>query len=257
MYQLENVRKIPSTIHYCWFGGREKPEIVQKCIDSWKKNLPEYEIIEWNENNFDIECNLYVKEAYDSKKFAFVSDYVRVYVLYKFGGIYLDTDVEVFKPFDNMLHHDSFWGFEQENYIATSTIGAMKGNKLIKIFLDSYEGKEFIKEDGNHDELTNVAIVTNILKNAGLKLNGEYQEISGMGVFYPQTYFSPYDYINCRKFITENTYAMHHFYKSWLPLKVRIKGNIKLILAKIIGGNNIARLRSITGKEGFKGNTHD
>ncbi|WP_459501953.1 glycosyltransferase family 32 protein [Bacillus sp. C1] len=254
---MENVRKIPSTIHYCWFGGREKPEIVQKCIDSWKKNLPEYEIIEWNENNFDIECNLYVKEAYDSKKFAFVSDYVRVYVLYKFGGIYLDTDVEVFKPFDNMLHHDSFWGFEQENYIATSTIGAMKGNKLIKIFLDSYEGKEFIKEDGNHDELTNVAIVTNILKNAGLKLNGEYQEISGMGVFYPQTYFSPYDYINCRKFITENTYAMHHFYKSWLPLKVRIKGNIKLILAKIIGGNNIARLRSITGKEGFKGNTHD
>lgn len=180
---MENVRKIPSIIHYCWFGGGEKPEIVQKCIDSWKRNLPEYEIIEWNENNFDIECNLYVKEAYDAKKFAFVSDYVRVYVLYKFGGIYLDTDVEVFKPFDNMLHHDSFWGFEQENYIATSTIGAMKGNKLIKTFLDSYEGKEFIKEDGNHDELTNVAIVTNILKNAGLKLNGEYQEISGMGPF--------------------------------------------------------------------------
>lgn len=255
---MENVRKIPSIIHYCWFGGGEKPEIVQKCIDSWKKNLPEYEIIEWNEENFDIECNLYVKEAYNAKKFAFVSDYVRVYVLYKFGGIYLDTDVEVFKPFDNMLHHDSFWGFEQENYIATSTIGAMKGNKLIKTFLDSYEGKEFIKEDGNHDELTNVAIVTNILKNAGLKLNGEYQEISGMGAFYPQTYFSPYDYINCRKFITENTYAMHHFYKSWLPPKVRIKGNIKLILAKIIGGNNIARLRRyIIGKQGFKENTHD
>jgi len=258
VYQLENVRKIPSTIHYCWFGGREKPEIVQKCIDSWKKNLPEYEIIEWNENNFDIECNLYVKEAYDSKKFAFVSDYVRVYVLYKFGGIYLDTDVEVFKPFDNMLHHDSFWGFEQENYIATSTIGAMKGNKLIKMFLDSYEGKGFIKEDGKHDDLTNVAVVTNILKNAGLKLNGEYQEISGMGAFYPQTYFSPYDYINCRKFITENTYAMHHFYKSWLPPKVRIKSNIKLILAKIIGGNNVARLRKyVMGKEAFKENTHD
>ncbi|MEI4801759.1 glycosyltransferase family 32 protein [Bacillus sp. NPDC077411] len=255
---MKKLKKIPRTIHYCWFGGKDKPDIVKKCIESWKKNLPEYEILEWNEDNFDINCNSYVKEAYKAGKFAFVSDYVRVHALYYYGGIYLDTDVEVFKSFNNLLHHDSFWGFEQENYIATSTIGAAKENKLIKTFLDSYEEKGFIKEDGSYDDLTNVAIVTEILKNIGLKTNGEYQEIEGIGTFYPQTYFSPYDYINCRKFITENTHAMHHFYKSWLPPKARIKGKIKLILAKIIGGDNIAKLRQHAGrKEAFKEKMHD
>ncbi|CAG9613767.1 hypothetical protein BACCIP111899_02986 [Bacillus rhizoplanae] len=247
---MKDMEKIPRIIHYCWFGEKEKPDIVKRCIDSWERNLSEYEIKEWNENNFDINCNSYVREAYKFRKFAFVSDYVRVYALYKFGGIYLDTDVEVFRPFDNMLHHDSFWGFEQENYIATSTIGAAKGNKLIKIFLDSYEEKNFMKADGSHDDLTNVAIVTELLKNIGLKMNGEYQEIEDIGAFYPQTYFSPYDYINCRKFITKNTYAMHHFYKSWLPLKVRIKSKIKLTLSKIIGGDNIAKIRGYVRRKG-------
>lgn len=242
------MEKIPRIIHYCWFGKKEKPVIVKRCIDSWKKNLSEYEIREWNEDNFDVNCNSYVKEAYESRKFAFVSDFVRVYALYKFGGIYLDTDVEVFKPFDKMLHHDSFWGFEQENYIATSTIGAVKENTLIKIFLDSYGEKKFMKEDGSYDDLTNVAVITEILKNAGLQTNGEYQEIEGIGAFYPQTYFSPYDYINCRKFITENTYAMHHFYKSWLSPKARLKSSIKIIASKVIGGENIARIRKLVSR---------
>lgn len=239
-------RNIPKVIHYCWFGRSEKPEIVKKCMEGWRIKLPHYEIIEWNEESFDINSNPYVREAYQNQKFAFVSDYVRVYALYHFGGIYLDTDVEVFKPFDDLLHHESFWGFEQENYIATSTIGTTKGNKLIKQFLDSYKGKNFVKDDGTYDQLTNVAIVTEILKNVGLETNGQYQEIEGIGAFYPQTYFSPYDYINCRKFITENTYAMHYFYKSWLPASARFKGNVKLALSKIIGGNNIAKLRNLT-----------
>ncbi|WP_373605231.1 MULTISPECIES: glycosyltransferase family 32 protein [Bacillus] len=238
------MESIPRIVHYCWFGGKEKPEIVKRCIDSWNKFLSEYEIREWNEDNFDIDCNPYVREAYESKKFAFVSDYVRVHALYNFGGIYLDTDVEVFKPFDDLLYHNSFWGFEQENYIATSTMGAVKGNDLIKTFLDSYEKKSFMKEDGSYDDLTNVAIITEILKDIGLKINGEYQEIEGIGAFYPQTYFSPYDYINCRKFITKNTYAMHHFYKSWLSPKARFKSNIKIIASKVIGGENIARIRN-------------
>ena len=101
----------------------------------------------------------------------------------------------------------------------------------------------------SYDDITNVAIVTDILKNIGLKMNGEYQEIAGIGAFYPQTYFSPYDYINCRKFITENTYAMHHFYKSWLPLSTRIKTKVKVILSKIIGGDNILRLRKLFPKQ--------
>ncbi len=233
--------KIPKTIHYCWFGGREKPEIVNRCIESWKTHLPDYQIIQWNEQNFDINCDLYIKEAYEAGKFAFVSDYARLHVLYYFGGIYLDTDVEVFKPFDDLLHHDSFWGFEQENYIATSTIAAAKGNKLIKAFLDTYSGKSFAMEGGSYE--TNVAVITAMLKKLGLKANGQYQEIAGIGAFYPQTYFSPYDYINCRTFRTENTYAMHYFYKSWLPFRARVKGRMKQTLARIIGGDNIARIR--------------
>jgi hypothetical protein len=236
--------EIPKVIHYCWFGRGPKPEIVLKCIKSWKEHLQDYQIIEWNEDNFPIDSNSYVREAYKTKKFAFVSDYVRVYALYHYGGIYLDTDVEVFKSFNDLLHHESFWGFEQENYIATSTIGAKKGNELIKLFLDSYKNNKFIKDDGSFNELTNVAVVTKILKNRGLILNGDYQEIEG-GVFYPQTYFSPYDYINCRKFISNNTYAMHHFYKSWLPIKVRIKSHLKSTISKVIGGNNLARLRKM------------
>lgn len=237
------ISTIPKRIHYCWFGGKDKPEIVKHCMASWNKHLPDYEIVEWNEKNFDINSNAYVREAYAANKFAFVSDYARVHALYHYGGIYLDTDVEVFKSFDDLLHHDSFWGFEQENYIATSTIGSSKGNKLIQLFLDSYEWKKFIKADGEFDFSTNVAIITKILEKSGLQANGQYQEIEGMGVFYPQTYFSPYDYINCRKLITSDTYAMHHFYKSWLPSTARWKSRIKVVVSKVIGGNNIAKIR--------------
>jgi mannosyltransferase OCH1-like enzyme len=237
--------KIDRIIHYCWFGGKEKPDIVKKCMQSWKNQLPGYEIREWNESNFDVNCNLYVREAYESKKFAFVSDYVRVYVLYHHGGIYLDTDVEVFKSFNDLLHLDSFWGFEQESYIATSTIGAAKGNNLIKAFLNSYKEKGFLKADGSYDDMTNVAIVTKLLEGMGLQPNGQYQEIEGLGVFYPQTYFSPYDYINCRTFMTSNTYAMHHFHKSWLSPTARLKSRLKHSLAKVIGGDNIAKLRKL------------
>jgi hypothetical protein len=242
------VQRIPKIIHYCWFGGKDKPPIVQKCMESWKKYLPDYQLKEWNEDNFDITCNSYVEQAYKSKKFAFVSDYARVHALYTEGGIYLDTDVEVFKSFNDLLHHDSFWGFEQEYYIATSTIGSEKGNELIKKFLDSYENKSFINEDGSLDDLTNVAIVTKILEGVGLRKNGKYQEIKGLGTFYPQTFFSPYDYINCRKFISDDTYAMHHFYKSWLPPKARIKSNIKLLTSKVIGGENIAKIRKLISR---------
>lgn len=240
--------KIPKIIHYCWFGNIDKPNIVKKCIDSWERNLEGYEIKEWNEMNFDINCNEYVRQAYESKKYAFVSDYARVYALYNYGGIYLDTDVEVFKTFNDLLNNESIWGFEQENYIATSTIGSKKGNELIQKFLDSYKNKTFIKEDGSFDDLTNVAIITSILKEYGLKANGEYQKLEGVATFYPQTYFSPYDYINCRNFKNEDTYCMHHFYKSWLPISVRIKCKVKKVAANLIGGNNIAKIRSVVSK---------
>ena len=155
---------IDKKIHYCWFGKGEKPDIVKKCIKTWEDKLSEYEIIEWNEDNFDINSNEYVKEAYENKKYAFVSDYVRVHALYHMGGIYLDTDVEVYKSLDEFLEEDSFWGFEEKNYIATSTIGAKQGNGLIKQFLDYYEDKSYNEMAKNIEEFTNVKIVTNIFK---------------------------------------------------------------------------------------------
>ena len=240
---IEN-NTIPKIIHYCWFGNNDKPTIVKKCIESWKENLSDYEIIEWNEETFNIECNNFVKEAYEKKMYAFVSDYVRVYALYNYGGIYLDTDVEVFKKFDDLLENDSFWGFEEEDYIATSTIGAKKGNKLIKKFLDSYENKSVLKEDGSIDTLTNVAIVSKIISDLGVKLDGTFQKVENLAAVYPQEYFSPYDYINCYSKKTDKSYAMHHFYKSWLPFSARLKAFIKKNVAKVFGGENIARLRN-------------
>lgn len=236
-------QRIPKIIHYCWFGQNEKPEIVKACLKTWDTHLDDYELIEWNESNFDLSINTFVKEAYEQKKYAFVSDYVRVYALFHYGGIYLDTDVEVYKPFDDLLHHDSFWGFEQEHFIATSTIGAVKHHPLIKQFLDGYENKSFVNDDGTFEALTNVAIVTDMLVKHGLIKNGKHQELAGIGTFYPQTYFSPYDYINCRTLITDHTYTLHHFYKSWLPPMTRVKGQLKKMMAKIIGGENIYKLR--------------
>lgn len=239
------MEKIPKIIHYCWFGKGEKPEIVKRCIESWKNNLVDYKLIEWNEENFDLNKNSFVREAYRVKKYAFISDYVRVEALYNYGGFYLDTDTEIFKSLDRFLDEESVWGYEEKNYIATSFIGAKKGNSLIKDFLDSYEGKEFLNADGSYNLETNVAVVTEILKGYGLKANGEYQNIEGLGSFYPAEYFSPYDYINCVQNKTINSYAMHHFYKSWLPRSSKVKAMIKKNLVKIIGVKNLEFLRKI------------
>ena len=241
--------EIPKKIHYCWFGRKEKPNIVKKCIKSWREKLKEYEIIEWNEDNFDITSNEFVKQAYHCGKFAFVSDYVREYVLYNYGGIYLDTDVEVYKEFSqDILSNESFWGFEEKEFIATSTIGACKGNSLIKQFLDSYNDKSFFKKDGSMDTITNVAIVSEIMKKLGVKLDGSYQEIKGVATVYPQEYFSPYDYINCYSKENKNTYTIHHYYKSWLPMSARIKTLIKKLVATIIGAENISKIRGLIDK---------
>lgn len=238
------MNKIPKKIHYCWFGGKEKPKTIQNCINSWKKVLPDYEIIEWNESNFNIECNEFVRQAYESNKYAFVSDYARLYALYNQGGIYLDTDVEVIKSLDIFLNESSFWGYEEKNRIATSTFGCEKGNKLISSFMEYYEKSKFILEDGSYNVVTNVDILTNMLKDIGMKLDGKYEKLDEITI-YPQEYFSPYDYINCIDKRNENTYTIHYFYKSWVPINIKIKSFIKSKMAKIIGGNNIAKIRKL------------
>lgn len=234
-------------IHYCWFGGAEKPKLVLKCIESWKKRLPDYEIKEWNENNFDIECCRFVKEAYQARNFAFVSDYARAKALYKYGGIYLDTDVEVLKSFDRFLNDRFFVGFEEKAFIGTCVMGADKESPILKEYMAHYENAAYINGDGSKYTDTNVVLLTRLLEEKGLVRNDKEQTVDGYIKVYPRTFFSPYDYINGINYITENSYSIHHFALLWLPKRTRIKSDIKRKIVKIIGGENIKKIREKLG----------
>lgn len=239
-----NNKSIPKIIHYCWFGGNEKPKKMQECIKSWHKYLDDYEFIEWNENNFNINCNDYVRQAYEEKKFAYVSDYARITALYKYGGIYMDTDVEVFKSFNDLLGNKCILGFEQEEYIATSFMASISGHELIKEFINRYENISFYNKDKSIDLTTNVQKLTEILVSRGLKRDGNYQEIGDISI-YPQEYFSPYDYGNCIRENTENTYCEHHFLVTWLPWSVKVKKIIKRVVVVLFGKSFLCRMRGI------------
>lgn len=208
---------IPKIIHYCWFGKGEKPELARKCIESWKKYCPNYEFKEWNEDNFDINSNEYVKQAYESRKFAFVTDYVRLYALYHEGGVYMDTDVEVLKPVDEFLKHKAFSSFENNNMIPTGLMAAEKGNEWIKDLLNEYNDLKFIDKDGKMDLTTNVTRITNLTRDKyGLKLESSYQDLKdGIVTMYPHEYFCPKDWETGKINLTENTYTIHHFSGSW------------------------------------------
>ena len=216
---------IPKIIHYCWFGRNPKPEGVQKCIASWKKYLPDYEIKEWNEENFDIHINKYCEQAYNHRKWAFVSDVARVMALYREGGIYFDTDVEVVQSFNSLLHLKAFLGFEGTQWIATSTMGTEPGNPIIKQFIDNYNTRNFENEEGHLDLKSNVRVLTKMLiDEQGLILNGKEQQLKYFHIF-PTDFFTPFDYINGKLRKTTNTYSIHWFDQSWIgqkPWRVRI-----------------------------------
>ena len=200
---------IPKKIHYVWLGKGEKNDRIKHCIESWKKYLPDYEIIEWNEDNFDIEYNDFTKKAYENKKWAFVSDVVRLYALYKEGGIYMDTDVEVYKPLDEFLNEEGFSGFECKHYPVTATLGAVKGNPVIKLMLDYYNAIDFKMYDNWQDYITyqetNTCIMSNILGMLGIdREKDEIQHIKHFTI-YPQSYF----------FTKDEGYTYHSFNGSW------------------------------------------
>ena len=208
---------IPKIIHYCWFGGNPLPDDALKYIESWKKFCPDYEIIEWNEKNFDINCCEYVKEAYNAKKWAFVSDYARFKILYKNGGLYFDTDVELIKPIDDIVASGPFMGLEptlNSPYIAPGLgLAASPGMSLYKDIIDDYDKSHFeLEKDGRYK--TVVKRVTDILKRNGLKLNPEFQKICGV-IIYPAEYFCPLNYYTGEINITENTRSIHHYTASW------------------------------------------
>ena len=200
-------------IHYCWFGGKPLNKLGERCLASWKKYCPEYEIIEWNESNFDIHCCKYVEEAYNAKKWAFVSDYCRFWVLYNFGGIYMDTDVEVIKPLNDLP--DNFVGFESKSAVASGLIrGALTNDRLCKLMIDSYNKDKFLLDNGEFNLKTVCARETEILCKYGLVLNGEKQTILETTVF-PTDYFCPKDFETKEINITQNTLTIHHYDSSW------------------------------------------
>ena len=213
---------IPKIIHYCWFGGKPLPKLAKKCIRSWKKYCPDYEIKEWNESNFDLNYNTYVKEAYEAKKWAFVTDVVRLYALVNYGGIYMDTDVEVLKSLDVFLSHEAFSGFEAKGHISTGIMAAEKRAPIMLEFLDDYKGAKFKKDDGSLDMTTNVKRITDICLKHGLILSDSFQNIHGYAI-YPSDYFCPKDLTTQKTNLTENSHTIHHFDGSWLPRSQKFK----------------------------------
>lgn len=237
--------KIPRTIHYCWFGKGEKPRKLKKCMASWKKNLPDFEFVEWNESRFDVEALPYTAEAYKAGKYAFVSDVARLYGLVEMGGIYLDTDVEVIRPLDRFLHHSAFSGFEDGVHLQSGTMGAQKGHPWFKELLAEYEERKFILEDGSFDMTTNTSMMTRNAKGHGLSLDGSFQILDNGVVFYPRTYFSPYDYINGGNYLSENSYTIHHYAGSWMPAHVRWRSEVKRVVGRALGPGFIAKMRTM------------
>ncbi len=226
---------IPKVVHYCWFGKGEKSDLAKKCIQGWKDKLEGYEIIEWNEDNFDININVYVREAYHNKKYAFVSDYVRLYALLNYGGIYLDTDVEILKDFEDFLNLDAFVGFEDKELISTAIIGARKGNPIIKEWFETYTNRRFI-ENGKINDLTNVRVLTNLLLNYRLQQNNSYQKIcDGIITVYPTEYFSPLKYGTKRPKITNETVTIHWFEGTWTSFGKKVKIKVIITIKSIIG----------------------
>ena len=206
-------------IHYCWFGGNPLPKMAKKCIESWKKFLPDFEIKEWNESNFDINVCPFVKQAYENKKWAFVSDYARIYALYTEGGMYFDTDFEVLKNMDNLLKDEFFMGYEDEECFSTAIIWMKeKHNKYAKKILDYYDNLEGFDSEGNIWDYANPRIITNIIKKQPKEiLENGIEEYAKEVKVYPIEYFNPINYDYSEKRYTENTYAVHYFNATWIP----------------------------------------
>lgn len=221
---------IPKIIHYCWFGRGKKPALAERCIASWKRYLPDYEIKEWNEDNFDIHCTPYVEEAYRVRKYAFVSDYARFWILYHYGGIYFDTDVEVIKPLEGVISKGCFMGVEDNGLDHSETqrplhdgeyyvnpglgIGAEPGMEVCREMLDSYEHSHFVLADNKLNMDNVVARMTRILFAHGLQITDQIQIVDGF-IIYPKDYMCPVCTTDGHLRITDNTFSIHHYAASW------------------------------------------
>lgn len=224
---------IPKRIHYCWFGRGDKNKLAKKCIESWKMNCPDYEIIEWNEDNFDVNMNSYTKMCYEQKKYAFLTDYLRLLIINEYGGLYFDTDVEVVRNFDDLLDCEAFFGFETEQYVNTGEgFGAEAGNKVVQKMILEYD--QLL--DGQHGIIGCPLLNTKTLLEYGLVQDGKMQEISGV-IIYPADYFNPYNDLTGVLTKTTNTYSIHWYGKSWMNKRTVVRSKISKPLHRLFGIN--------------------
>ncbi len=214
-------QKIPKIIHYCWFGKTEIPNHLEKYMESWSKYCPDYQIIRWDESNYDISKNQYMKEAYESRKWGFVPDFARIDIVYQYGGIYLDTDVEIIKSFDELLNTSSFFGYVDKQAVNLGHgFGAEKGNALLGAMKEYYKEKKFIQSDGSLDLRTCLEYQDPVLKEWGFYLDGT-QEIIDDNVIYPREVFNPLGRLGINVLFTNNTHSIHHAEISWESEKNR------------------------------------
>lgn len=254
---------IPKTIHYCWFGRNPKPALAEKCIASWKRFCPDYEIIEWNEDSFDLASSpLYVRQAYEAKKWAFVTDYVRLWAMVNYGGIYMDTDVELLKTLDGFLQYEAFSGFESDVNIPTGIMACRKGFPLFQTLLHEYDTIPFLKEDGTPDLTTNVVRITALCRENGFVANNTRQSVLGFELF-PKDVFCPLDWETKKLTKTKNTVTIHWFSASWWDAETRskLKNQKKTMkkdrlihlpnraLIKMLGTEKYEKIKSILKRE--------
>jgi len=239
---------IPKIIHYCWFGKKKKPTLVKKCIKSWHQHMPDFEFNEWNESNCDL-TSPFLQSCIKNKKWAFISDYIRLKKVYEYGGIYLDTDMLVFKNLDPLLKHDCFFGAEDFNYINASVMGSVKNNMFINKLIDSYKKIEGITSNTDLTEITIPKIITKCLKQEVNLSNVIFDKVENFQeiTVYPYKYFYPlpfdkrYEVKNYSQFCYEETYAIHLWNASWIDYSefhyLRV-GEYRKGFLKILSGKN-------------------
>jgi len=226
---------IPKIIHYCWVGGKPLPEKMKACIASWKRVMPDAEIREWNESNYDFHQNVYMDEAYQAKKWGFVPDYARLDIIYRYGGIYLDTDVEMLKPLDPLLDAKGFCGFESKEFVALGLIFAAEvGDPTIKTLRDAYDGLHFANADGTINQKPSPVMQTEELRKLGLRPDDGTVQTVGTLKIYPKEYFAPKT-IDGDCHLTENSYCIHHYEASWMPLRWKIFRKVRHVLEVMFG----------------------
>jgi len=209
---------IPKIIHYCWFGNGAMPALALKCLESWKKHLPDYEIVVWNEGNFDVNMYQFSAEAYKERKFAFVADVCRLHALKEMGGIYLDTDVEFLKPLDEtLLSNKGFTGFEDNLLLSSAIMGSEKNGEWINDLLPHYHNRSFYLSNGGLDVNPNTEIITAFMRDKkGVIINNTFQKLDDYCTIYPSDYFCPKSWKTLKIQRTSNTYCIHHFAGSWI-----------------------------------------